>query len=228
MNEQLFEHIFDGVKQAIERSRFASTLLIIACVLCATAYWNGTENSWGRARMNRYLVMSELDSLYHMVRDQDVTLLRFRQFVLAKRRERPSDSTSADTTKSLKVFREEIRRLHGQGGISDSLFERLAVPWISTDFVEYLLELDSIAPVQAEGMRQAVVDLPNAAGELAYAREGFLQARRAYFSSTLFIDLPFFGLAFDLNDLALLSGLGFTLFLLALVYNLVREHHNIE
>ena len=50
MNDRIFDHILDGLKQSIERSRFATTLLMVACVLCSVAYWNGKENSWGRAR----------------------------------------------------------------------------------------------------------------------------------------------------------------------------------
>ncbi|MBK9599523.1 MAG: hypothetical protein IPO60_14745 [Flavobacteriales bacterium] len=63
---------------------------------------------------------------------------------------------------------------------------------------------------------------------MAFAQDGFEQTRRAVINGTLSIDLPFFGLAFDVNDLALLSGLGFTLLLLAISFNVYREHHNLR
>ena len=228
MKDQLFQHILDGLKQSIERSRFTTTLLIIACVLCSIAYWNGKENSWGRARMSRYMMLAELDSLVGNARVADSHLLRYKQYVLSAYGPKPLLDTELFSTTDNALFDSALRRLHATRLISDSLFERISVPWISKDFVDYLSNSDEITPLKAEAMRQALTDLPNAAGELSQASDGFEQTRRAYIRANLFVDLPFFGLAFDLNDLALLSGLGFTLLLLALVYNLLREHHNLE
>ncbi|MBK9273099.1 MAG: hypothetical protein IPM49_00985 [Flavobacteriales bacterium] len=228
MKDSLFPHILDGLKQAIERSRFTTTLVIIACVLCSIAYWNGKETSWGRARMNRYMVLAELDTIVRNARAADPDLLSFKQYVLSIHGPSFLKDSAILQTNRPDVFSIALKRLHSIQAISDSLYERASVPWISTDFVDHMEYLDSITPMQAESMRQALIDLPNAAGEVIHAHDGFEQTRRAYIRANLFVDLPFFGLAFDLNDLALLSGLGFTLLLLALVYNLLREHHNLE
>lgn len=228
MNDRIFDHILDGLKQSIERSRFATTLLMVACVLCAIAYWNGKENSWGRARMERYMVLAQLDSLVEKEKAKDPHLLGYRQYMLSKLGPKTLDTSALLTTQDSARFLNGIRKLRMQKMIPDSLYERLAVPYITTDFVDHLEDLNTITPGQAVSMRQAMTDLVDAASELPLARDGYEQTRRAYIRSTRNVDLPFFGLAFDLNDLALLSGLGFTLLLLALAYNLLREHHNLE
>ena len=112
---------------------------------------------------------------------------------------------------------------------SNTLYERAAVPWISADFVDFLEgEQYVITPLEADALRRSVADLPDAKDQMAFAQDGFEQTRRAFINGTLSIDLPFFGLAFDVNDLALLSGLGFTLLLLAISFNVYREHHNLR
>ena len=50
MLDQLNIEVIPAVRTAIGRSRIMTTLLAIASVLATIAYWNGRENSWGRAR----------------------------------------------------------------------------------------------------------------------------------------------------------------------------------
>jgi len=229
MKDGLFDKIFEGLKHSIERSRFATTLLIIACVLSSIAYWNGKENSWARSRLDRYLLLSQLNSLYQQEIVKDSTLSEFRVYLLAKQNPAVHDLDGLLAKTPIDTLYSRLRSLRRSGAISDSLFERAAVPWISTDFVDFLeVKRNVVTPSQADALRQAVADLPDAKDQMAFAQDGFEQTRRAYINGTLSIDLPFFGLAFDINDLALLSGLGFTLLLLAISFNVYREHHNLR
>ena len=229
MKDELFNKVFEGLKHSIERSRFATTLLIIACVLSSIGYWNSKENSWGKSRMNRYLLLVQLNSFYQGELVKDSTLTEFRKYLLSKQSPPVQGLEVLPANTPIDTLYSRLRHLRRSGAIIDTLYERAAVPWISADFVDFLEgEQYVITPLEADALRRSVADLPDAKDQMAFAQDGFEQTRRAFINGTLSIDLPFFGLAFDVNDLALLSGLGFTLLLLAISFNVYREHHNLR
>lgn len=223
MIDQLTQGILDAVKDNVQRSRFMTSLLVFACVLATIAFWNGKPDSWTRLRLIRQSHLAQLDSLVAEEMRYDsllgYTLIRARR-----------ENIGLTGIKTLHAVREELSRLYRAKSIESETYFSIRQPVVDSLFVNHLLSTYRypITPDKAAEYKKALVGVQDWTWELPAAREQATQLRRKFIDSTLVIDIPFFGLAFDINDLGLLAGLAFSLILMGIGYTLLREHNGMD
>lgn len=226
MIDQLNIEVIQAARVAIGRSRVMTTLVVIASVLATIAYWNGRKDSWTRLRYLRQYALIEVDSIVRAEMKADPTLETYKAHLLTIKGLPPAASI-AQTGKGMDSF--ALRALNNDQLDSAEYWE-IIEPKLDARFID-MLRLDTPAlypPEKWSRLRNALISVSDWRQELPQAKTYAEQLRRGYMETALLVNLPFFGVSFDLNDLALLAGLTFTLLLIALCYALIREHSTVD
>lgn len=221
MLDQLNIEVIQAVRTAIGRSRIMTTLLVIASVLATIAYWNGRENSWTRLRYNRQYALNEINE-YVKLEVGSNQLKRYKSYLLTtKGLPVPAGLSDPDTF---------AKQALDAGKLDMAGYWEIIEPKVDERFVDMIRQDDPAAhtPEKWWRWRNAMLAVNDWKQELPEAESYARQLREGYLQTTLLVNLPFFGVSFDLNDLALLSGLTFTLLLIGACYALIREHSAVD
>lgn len=223
MLDQLNFEAIRMARSAAARTRFVTTLIIIAAVLATLAYWNSKPDSWPRLRYERQYLLEEVRDLVKERIEKD-SLLSYRQFLLRTKGVEvfPEDDRPTVKAKAMKALNSEV--------IDRDMYDRIDEPVVDTNFID-MLRADvpgRFTSTKWGKLRTSMIGLKDWKNELDYAKEYAAQLRSGYIDTSLLVNIPFFGPAFDINDLALFAGLVLNLMLIALCYVIIREQHTVD
>lgn len=224
MIDQLNIEVIQAARVAIGRSRVMTTLLVIASVLATIAYWNGREDSWTRLRYMRQYTLIEVDTLLRKEIKGDTALTGYKKHLLTIKGIPPSAALRNPDMNSL-----ALEALNA-GRLDNTEYWEIIEPKVDGRFIDMLrMHTPALFPPEKWArLRNAMLAVVDWRQELPQARTYADQLRKGYMETALLVNLPFFGVSFDLNDLALLAGLTFTLLLIGLCYALIREHGTVD
>lgn len=216
LREELDLAILQSSQTAIQRSRTVQGVLLVACVLALIAYWNSRDDGWTRLRMkkdsNLVAIKAHVDQMM-----SDDSMLGYRNYRLKELGVGPLptwDRGSCDRAiEAAKLL------------TPPSLYEisAIRIPVVDATFVAYLEANDLILPRSLPALQEAIGKDTLTIDRLEAAEANLDKFRKAYIDGAMLVKLPFIGLTFDVNDLALIAGLGFTLIMLAWAFILMRE-----
>lgn len=221
MLEQLNLEIFRSLQSAIIRSRTLLSVLVVSCVLAIIAYWNGKEDHWTRLRVINEKKFILLGELLEEERDKD-QLNSYRLY-----RAWEAGYLKISDGDSLRMV-DWFRALPVNDSPATAQLRDILDPKVDSLFTEHLVKKGRIAPSTARDLNRAMMGSNDIGLDITLAPQKWTIITRAYMENNLLVDLPLIGLAFDLNDLGLMAGLGFSLILLALSFTLMREVSSLQ
>ena len=216
LKDELEIEILRSAKTAIQRSRNVQIVLLVACVLAWISYWNSKDNSWTRLRIKHESALVRIKGIAEQAMSND-SMLDYRNQRLK--------ALQADTL--VKYSAPELGRIltkkFGTGPVANQHFREVSLPVIDASFIAYVNSRGLAMPNEVRAMYEAIGKDSLTLAVLERSPESLDKLRKAVIDSVMLVKLPVIGLAFDVNDLALLAGLGFILIMLAWGFILIRE-----
>ncbi len=211
----------DAFVDSSNRSRFIIIVIVFTSILAAIAYWNTQPENWMRSRlqMANYVISNKV-------------------WELERRNNLPTDSLFKE---KLPIDRLPIYRLCISNLSIDRMYRdyRFRYYFSQDSLPMYRFNNDSLSLCKSfiYSFSLAKLDSLKAALRLCRDREFHIdELWKGYLSSldrlrtekVLMIQVPIFGVSFDVNDLSLLGGFSFIIILLWFNFSLWRESMNLK
>jgi len=217
--------IIDRCANAIKVNRYLYLLLIIASTVIFIGLWNTFKKGWQHQRTIKAKSWVKISELAETCFDDSICLTEYKQFLLMNSKFTNAQALTTLTSNTINDAESIAYALLQKNWITDIDYITIKRPEINKFFIQYLLQYNYITRKESSQFLSAIWNDSYSLNELKSISDvEFEYSVRSLIDNVKLIELPFFGIRVDANDLIILSGVSLTFIMIMILYATSREH----